>query len=156
MASGVALSLYSLHLQAKYFPCKRIVKTVICLSFSIVLKQSYFDIWALWPWPWKQQPNFNYFFSLAWHSTLWTCTIYQTKLGYKRFSSSEDVQTNVIEILNVCCDLVLEHSIPVFSLDTKLMMIYIHTKFGCKSLVHKLQTIPISHLNINMSCPCQL
>ena len=55
---------------------------------------------------------------------------HQTKLGYKRFSSSEDaVQTNVIEILNVCCDLVLEHSIPIFSLDTKLMVIYIHSKF---------------------------
>ena len=42
---------------------------------------------------------------------------HHTKFGYKMFSGSEGI-IQTIEILNVCCDLDLEHSNPIFSLDT--------------------------------------
>ena len=36
---------------------------------------------------------------------------------------------------NLCCDIDLEHSTPIFSLDTSLlMMIYTQIEFGCKRL----------------------
>ena len=39
------------------------------------------------------------------------------------------------ETFNLGCDIDLEHSNPVFSLDTfLLMMIYTQTEFGCKRL----------------------
>jgi len=42
----------------------------------------------------------------------------------------------VIEILNVCCDLDLEHSNPIFSLDTLAAGIYHQKKFGCKIIIN--------------------
>ena len=52
--------------------------------------------------------------------TLWLKIMYHNKkFGYKRFSGGDDiVQQTVTEILNVCCDLDLENSHAVFSLDT--------------------------------------
>ena len=42
----------------------------------------------------------------------------------------------LIETFNLGCDIDLEHSNPIFSLDTSLlMMIYHYIEFGCKRLI---------------------
>ena len=42
----------------------------------------------------------------------------------------------LIETFNLGCDIDLEHSNPIFSLDTSLlMMIYHQIEFGCKRLI---------------------
>ena len=73
---------------------------------------------SLWPWTWRQQTNL-----LAWHCdledskqfffpmTLWLMMLHHhTKLGYKMFSSSEDIIRTNIDILYLCCNLDLECS----------------------------------------------
>ena len=42
-----------------------------------------------------------------------------TKFGNERFSSSEHIIQTFSDILNLHCDLDLEHSNPVFSQDTQ-------------------------------------
>ena len=70
------------------------------------------------------------------HMTLWLIMIYHpTRFGYKSFSYSDYIQTNINWNFKLGCDTDLEHSNPIFSLDTSLlMMIYHQIEFGCKRL----------------------
>ena len=54
--------------------------------------------------------------------------------GYKWFSNASSKLT-LTETFNLCCDTDLEHSNPIFPLDTSLlMMIYTQIEFGFKRL----------------------
>ena len=65
------------------------------------------------------------------HMTLWLIMMYyHSEFGYKWFSNSSKL--TLTETFN----LDLEHSNPIFSLDTSLlMMIYHQIEFGCKRLI---------------------
>ena len=68
---------------------------------------------TLWPWCWKQRTNYS-----AWHSGLWRCIAIwglMTKCFVVQKISSRQIFTN---ILNLCCDLDLEHSNPIFPQNT--------------------------------------
>ena len=59
---------------------------------------------------------------------------YQTKFSYKRFS--KDIIRTLTEILNLCCDLDLEHSNPMFYWTFWLtMMIYPQTRLPCRRII---------------------
>ena len=62
---------------------------------------------------------------------------HQPKFGYTRFMLSGQT---LIKILNICCDLDLEHSNPVSSMTTNLwlMTIYHPNKFGCRKITKNL------------------
>ena len=68
---------------------------------------------SLWPWHWTQWTNFS-----AWHFGLWCCItipglVTKCSLGQK-ISSGQ----TFTDILNVCCDLDLECSNPIFQQGT--------------------------------------
>ena len=67
----------------------------------------------LWPWHWTQWTNFS-----AWHSGLWSCITIPglvTNCPVVQKISSGETLTN---ILNLCCDLDLQHNNSIFPQDT--------------------------------------
>ena len=66
----------------------------------------------------------------------------QNKFGYK-IKVQQLISSGQTLIMNLCCDLDLEHSQPKFSLDTSvcIRMIYHQTKFVCKSIISSEDTI---------------
>ena len=68
---------------------------------------------SLWPWPWRQQTFFS-----AWHSGSFCCiTIPNLVTKYFMVQKISSWQT-FTDIFNLCCDLDLEHSNPIFPQDT--------------------------------------
>ena len=68
---------------------------------------------SLWPWHWTQGTNFS-----AWHSGLWCCiTVPGLVTKYSVVQKISSGQT-FINISNLCCDLDLERSSPIFQQDT--------------------------------------
>ena len=67
-------------------------------------------------------------------TTLWLMMLHHhTKFGNKMFCGSQNsFQTNIHCILNLLCDLDLEHSNPFFHWTLWPMMLYYQTKFSCK------------------------
>ena len=67
----------------------------------------------LWPWHWTQWNTFS-----AWHSGLWWCKTISglaTECSVVQKISSRQIFT---DILNLCCDLDLERSNPIFPQDS--------------------------------------
>ena len=70
------------------------------------------------------------------HMTLWLIMMYhRTGFGYNGSAIHKISKLTLTETFNLGCDIDLEHSSPIFSLDTSLlMMIYHQIEFGCKRL----------------------
>ena len=82
---------------------------------------------SLWPWHWTQWTNFS-----AWHSGLWCCINIpglQTKCSVVQkilFGQT------FITILNLHCDLDLEHRNPIFPQDTLTYDAVLSNQVCCK------------------------
>ena len=102
----------TLWLMMLYYPTKFGCKYTSSLGeiAEIVIFWLYMPL--LWPWHWRQWTNFS-----AWHSGSWCCMTMPSLIT--KWSAVQKISGQTFtDILNLCCDLDMECSNPIFPKNT--------------------------------------